>query len=399
MDFSLNEDQRAWQMKAREFAKNELRPHSIKRDQIPGPFDPWDWEIIEKGSKLGFRTMAVPKEWGGEGTDFVSQALVMAELAKADSAMSKAFSQNWKWSHLIANACTEDQKERFLKPFLADHRYVMGRGITEPNAGSDNRMPPEIDQKAGYRLHAERDGDDWILNGEKCFIANGSVGSLFFIDARTDPNVNIKDGGTLFLVPKSTPGFRIGKVFNKRGWRFYQNAELIFENARVPHANVIGSVGTGSVKAGGGDTTGGDLFGDLELSANAIGVCEDAIEMTLKYAYSQKRGGKPLIDSQLVQLKINEMSMLTEALRSFVMRIAWEHDQGRRSATGVLAVNYSSDVIQRVTKLNMEVHGAEGCMMNARVDKLVRDAMVWTHLAADTVLRMKAVSKIKPPVD
>ncbi|MBT4703747.1 MAG: acyl-CoA/acyl-ACP dehydrogenase [Rhodospirillaceae bacterium] len=399
MDFSLNEEQLAWQMKAREFAKNEIRPLSIKRDQIPGPFDPWDWDIIEKGSKLGFRTMAVPKEWGGEGTDFVTQALVMAELAKGDSAMSKAFSQNWKWSHLIANACTDDQKERFLKPFLADHRYVMGRGITEPNAGSDNRLPPEIDQKAGYRLHAERDGDEWILNGEKCFIANGSVGSLFFIDARTDPNANIKVGGTLFLVPKSTPGFRIGKIFNKRGWRFYQNAELIFENARVPHANVIGNVGTGSVKAGGGDTTGGDLFGDLELSSNAIGVCEDAIEMTLKYAYSQKRGGKPLIDNQLVQLKINEMSMLTEALRSFVMRIAWEHDQGQRSATGVLAVNYSTDVIQRVTRLNMEVHGAEGCMMNARVDKLVRDAMVWTHLAGDTGLRMKAVSKIKPPAE
>jgi alkylation response protein AidB-like acyl-CoA dehydrogenase len=121
--------------------------------------------------------------------------------------------------------------------------------------------------------------------------------------------------------------------------------------------------------------------------------------MTLRYAYFEKRGGKPLIDNQLVQLKINEMSMLTEALRSFVMRIAWEHDQGQRSATGVLAVNYSTDVIQRVTRLNMEVHGAEGCMMNARVDKLVRDAMVWTHLAGDTVLRMKAVSKIKPPVD
>jgi acyl-CoA dehydrogenase len=386
-------------MKAREFAKNEIRPLSVKRDQIPGPFDPWDWEIIEKGSKLGFRTMAVPNEWGGEGTDFVTQALVMAELAKGDSAMSKAFSQNWKWSHLIANACTDDQKERFLKPFLADHRYVMGRGITEPNAGSDNRMPPKIDQKAGYRLHAERDGDEWILNGEKCFIANGSVGSLFFIDARTNPDANITLGGTLFLVPKSTPGFRIGKIFNKRGWRFYQNAELIFENARVPHANVIGNVGTGSAEAGGGDTTGGDLFGDLELSANAIGVCEDAIEMTLRYAYFEKRGGKPLIDNQLVQLKINEMSMLTEALRSFVMRIAWEHDQGQRSATGVLAVNYSTDVIQRVTRLNMEVHGAEGCMMNARVDKLVRDAMVWTHLAGDTVLRMKAVSKIKPPVD
>ena len=397
MDFSLNEEQRGWQLKAREFSEKVIRPLSVKRDQIPGPFDPWDWDVIEQGSKLGFRTMAVPKKFGGPETDFVSQALVMIELAKGDSAMSKAFSQNWKWSHLIANACNDDQQERFLKPFMADHRYLIGRGITEPNSGSDNRLPPKIDSKAGYRLHAERDGDDWILNGEKCFIANGSVGSLFFLDARTDPNVEIKQGGTLFLVPKSTPGFRIGKIFNKRGWRFYQNAELIFENARVPHANVVGGVGTGSVKAGLGDTTGGDLFGDLELSSNAIGVCEDAIDMALRYAYTQKRGGKRLFDHQLVQLKINEMSMLTEALRSFVMRIAWEHDQGQRSATGVLAVNYSTDVIIRVTQLNMEIHGRKGGMMNARVDKLARDAMVWTHLAGDTVLRLKAVSKIKPP--
>ncbi len=397
MDFSLNEEQRGWQLKAREFSEKVIRPLSLERDQIPGPFDPWDWNVIEQGSKLGFRTMAVPKKFGGPETDFVSQALVMIELAKGDSAMSKAFSQNWKWSHLIANACNDDQKERFLKPFMADHRYLIGRGITEPNSGSDNRFPPTNDSKAGFRLHAERDGDEWVLNGEKCFIANGSVGSLFFLDARTDPTVDIKQGGTLFLVPKSTPGFRIGKKFNKRGWRFYQNAELIFENARVPHANVIGGVGTGSVKSGLGDTTGGDLFGDLELSSNAIGVCEDAIDMSLRYAYSQKRAGKRLFDHQLVQLKINEMSMLTEALRSFVMRIAWEHDQGQRSATGVLAVNYSTDVIIRVTKLNMEIHGREGGMMNARVDKLVRDAMVWTHLAGDTVLRLKAVSKIKPP--
>ncbi len=292
MDFSLNEEQRHWQSEARKFSDEELRPRSLERDQIEGGFAPWDWGIIEKGSRLGFRTLAVPKDWGGPGADFVSQALVMAELARGDSAMSKAFSQNWKWSHLIASACTHDQKERFLKPFLADHRYVMGRGITEPNAGSDNRMPPEDDPKAGYRLRAVRDGNDWILNGEKCFIANGSVGSLFFVDARTNPDVGIKQGGTLFLVPKSTPGFRIGKVFNKRGWRFYQNAELIFENARVPHANVVGDVGTGSVKAGKGDTTGGDIFGDLELAANALGVCDDACQMATGFSKTHKRAGK-----------------------------------------------------------------------------------------------------------
>ncbi len=395
MDFSLNEEQRHWQSEARKFAAEVLRPASVARDQIEGGFEPWDWDIIEAGSKLGFRTLAVSKEWGGPGADFVSQAIVMAELAKGDSAMSKAFSQNWKWSHLMSMACTDDQKNRFLKPFLANHRYVMGRGITEPNSGSDNRMPPESDPKAGYRLKAVQDGDEWVLNGEKCFIANGSVGSLFFVDARSNPDVNIKQGGTLFMVPKGTPGFRIGKVFNKRGWRFYQNAELIFENARLPKENIVGAVGTGSVKAGKGDTTGGDIFGDLELAANALGVCDDAVEMGMNYARTAKRAGKYLIEHQLVALRIHEMHMLTEALRSYVMRTAWQHDAGEHSANAGFVMNYSTDIIQRVTRLNMQVHGPEGCMVNARADKLVRDAMVWTHLAGDNVQRLKILKRLK----
>jgi alkylation response protein AidB-like acyl-CoA dehydrogenase len=337
----------------------------------------------------------VPKEWGGPGADFVTQAIVMAELARADSAISKAFSQNWKWSHLIAASCTREQKERFLKPFLADHKYLMGRGITEPNAGSDNRMPPPDAPKAGYRLKAERDGDEWVLNGEKCFIANGSVGSLFFVDARTNPEVNVRQGGTLFMVPKGTPGFRVGKVFNKRGWRFYQNAELIFENARVPHANVVGEV-NGGVRASAGDTTGGDIFGDLELAANAIGVCDDAIAMAWQFARTHKRGGKLVLEHQLVQLKLNQMHALTESLRSYVMRVAWERDQGGPvGANAGLAMNLSTDIIQRVTRLNMDIHGPEGCMMHARVDKLVRDAMVWTHLAGDTVQRVKILKRLQ----
>jgi alkylation response protein AidB-like acyl-CoA dehydrogenase len=395
MDFSLNEEQRGWQMEARRFADDEIRPLSLKRDQIADPKETWDWDLIEKGSRIGFRTLAVPKEWGGPGADFVTQAIVMAELARGDSAISKAFSQNWKWSHLIGASCTADQKERFLKPFLADHRYLMGRGITEPNAGSDNRLPPPDAPKAGYRLKAERDGDDWVLNGEKCFIANGSVGSLFFVDARTNPEVNVRQGGTLFMVPKTTPGFRVGKVFNKRGWRFYQNAELIFENARVPHANVVGEV-NGGVKASIGDTTGGDIFGDLELAANAIGVCDDAIQMAMSFAKTHKRAGKLLMEHQIVQLKLNEMHALTEALRSYVMRVAWERDQGGPvGANAGLAMNLSTDIIQKVTLLNMDVHGAEGCMMNARVDKLVRDAMVWTHLAGDTVQRVKILKRLQ----
>ena len=180
MDFSLNEEQRAWQMKARKFAQEEIRPVSLQRDQIADPRKTFDWELIKKGSKLGFRTAAVPKEWGGHGIDFVTQALVMAELAKGDSAISKAFSQCWKWSHLIAAVCTAGAEGAFLKPFLADDTFVLGKGITEPSAGSDNRLPPKDDPKAGVKLRAERHGDEWILNGEKAFIANGNVGKLFF---------------------------------------------------------------------------------------------------------------------------------------------------------------------------------------------------------------------------
>src|SRR6266542_4788443 len=385
MDFTLSNEQRSWQMKARKFAREEIRPISLARDAIEDPRQTFDWDIIRKGSKLGFRTMAVPREWGGHGTDFVTQALVMTELARADSAISKTFSQCWKWSHLIAASCSDDQKRRFLKPFLADDTFVLGKGISEHSAGSDNRLPPPDDPKAGLKLRAERRGDEWILNGEKAFIAHATIGKIFFIDARTDPNAPLKQGTTMFLVPRDTPGFRIGKVFNKSGWRFYQNGEMIFENARVPHANVVGQINASDMKnKAAGDRSGGDLFGDLELAANALGVYLEACELAMRHAHTVKQDGKMLFEQQTVQLKLNKMHMLTEALRAFVMRVAWEHDQKMNSGCAALAMNFSSDVIQEVTELNMDIHGGAGCTMNPAVDKLVRDAIIWTHLAGDS---------------
>jgi acyl-CoA dehydrogenase len=395
MDFTLSNEQRSWQMAARKFADEEIRPISLARDAIETARETFDWEIIKKGSKLGFRTMAVPKEWGGQGTDFVTQALVMTELAKADSAISKAFSQNWKWSHLISYACTEDQKQRFLPAFVADDTFVLGKGITEPSAGSDNRMPGD-DPKTGLKLKAERKGDEWILNGEKAFIANAPIGKLFFIDARTDATVAPKKGTSMFLVPSDTPGFRIGKVFNKSGWRFYQNGEMIFENARVPHANLVGEVGGAAQKTGGsgGDTTGGDLFGDLELAANGLGICDDACASALRYTKTEKQGGQVLFAQQNIQLQINKMFMLTEALRCFVMRVAWEHDMKVHSHNAGLAMNYSCDVVNEVSELYMEVRGANGFAMDHHTDKLVRDAFIWNHLAGDSVSRMKVARRL-----
>jgi alkylation response protein AidB-like acyl-CoA dehydrogenase len=391
VDFSLTPEQIEWRDKARKFAAEEIRPMSLERDRIEDPLDTWDWEIIKKGSKLGFRTAVVSKEQGGWGMDYVSQAIVMTELAKADSAISKAFSQCWKWSHLISQACTDDQKERFLKPFLEDDTYVIGFGQTESNGGSDNRMPPANDIRAGARLKAERDGDEWVLNGEKQFIANGSVGKLFFLYARTDSTVPLTEGVTIFMIEKGTPGFQHGKVYNKSGWRFYQNAELIFEDARIPDANRVGPVNGGLKKDG---DSSGDMFGDLELAANGLGIADDACESAIKLAQTREQGGRPLKDQQLVALKIGRMKMLTEALRSYVLRVAWEHDQKIHSTNAGLAMNLATDTIQEVAELAMDVFDRGGAAMDPHAEKLARDTFIWSHLAGDSVQRLKVCGRV-----
>ena len=392
MDFSLNEEQTAWQMKARKFAQEEIAPVSLARDAIADPAGTIDWELIKKGSKLGFRTAVVAKDQGGHGIDFVTQALVMAELAKADSAASKTFSQCWKWSHLIAAVCTDDQRERFLKPFLADDTFVLGSGQTEANSGSDNRLPPPGDPKVGTRLRAERDGDDWVLNGEKQFIANGNIAKAFFLTVRTDFSVHFSEGCTMLLVSSDTPGFSRGKVYNKSGWRFYQNGEMVFQDARVPVVNQIGET-NGALRRSEGDSS-GDMFGDLELAANGLGICDAACEAALNLARTHISGGQPLGEQQLVRLKIGRMNMLTEALRSYVMRVAWEHDQKVHSNNAGLAMNLSTDTIQEVAELNMDIHDHAGAPMDRDVDKLVRDSFIWSHLAGDSVQRLKVAGRV-----
>jgi alkylation response protein AidB-like acyl-CoA dehydrogenase len=188
--------------------------------------------------------------------------------------------------------------------------------------------------------------------------------------------------------------FLRGKAFEFRpqAWtsRFYQNAELVFEDARVPHANVVGEI-NGGMKVRSGKSA---EFNDFELAANALGVCDAACEYAIAFAKKERRGGRLLWDHQLVQLKVNEMHALTETLRSFVMRVGWEMDHHVQSANPVLVMNYAEEAIQRVTRLNLEIHAAHGGTVSAMADKLVRDGIIWTHLAGDATQRLKAVRRL-----
>jgi butyryl-CoA dehydrogenase len=196
-------------------------------------------------------------------------------------------------------------------------------------------------------------------------------------------------------VPRSTPGFRHGKVFNKSGWRFYQNAELIFENARVPMTNLIGEV-NGALRRREGEV-GGDIFGDLELAANGLGICDAACDKVIAVARTRSQGGKPLKDQQLIQLKIGRMKMLTEALRSYVLRVAWEHDQKIHSTNPGLAMNLATDYIQEVAEIGLDVFDRAGLAADRGADKLVRDTFIWSHLAGDTVQRLKVAGRVLQP--
>src|SRR5262249_5806067 len=154
------------------------------------------------------------------------------------------------------------------------------------------------------------------------------------------------------------------------GWRFYQNGEMIFENARVPHANVVGAVSGSDMKTHqAGDRTGGDLFGDLELAANALGVRDGACGIAVTPARNKTQGRRILFEQQAVHLKLNRMHLVTEGLRSFVMRVAGEHDHKVHSANAGLAMNFSTDVIQEVTELNLDLHAGTG-VFDRRADKL-----------------------------
>ena len=392
MDFTLTDEHRALQQMARDFAEKEIRPISAERDLIPEPRETFDWEIIKKGSALGLRTLAVPERFGGPGVDRLGQVLVILELARVDGAISKTFSQNWKFTPFLTELANDEQRERFLTPFLENDTFMLASAGTEPDAGSDNRMPPD-DPKAGYRTSGVRDGDDWVINGMKHFIANGGVASLYFTLVRTDFSVPVNRGTTMLMVPSNTPGFRIGRTHNKIGWRIYQNAELIYEDCRVPDANRLLEINEGR----GNKRMGIASFNDEELSANALGIAQAAFEHALEHARNRVQGGKPIIEHQAIAIKLADMYMRLEAGRSYLYQVvANENGSGGdfEGASKQLLKTFATEVVQSVTKNAVEIFGGMGVMRDAPVEKLMRDASIFTHLAGDSVQMLKAAKKL-----
>ncbi len=394
MHQELNDEHRALQEMARDFAEKEIIPVAAERDRIQDPAETFSPELIKKGSVLGLRTLAVPEEFGGPGVDLMGQVLVILELARGDGGVAKTFSQCWKWTPMICRLATDEQRERFLPQFLEDDLYLLGMGGSEPGAGSDNRMPPPEDPTAGWKTAAVKDGNEYVINGMKHFIANGGVAKLYIIRTRTNPKVPISEGTTMFFVPADTPGFTIGRRHDKIGWRFYQNAELIFQDCRVPQENLLGELNKGKHDSSERFVS----FNDVELAANVIGISQAAFEHALDHARNRVQGGKPIIGHQSIALKLSDMYMRLEAAKSYLFKVV-ESDQEEgaefESSSKQLMKVFATECALQITRLAVEIFGGSGVMRDAPVEKLLRDANVFPHLAADSIMNLKAAAKLQ----
>ncbi len=355
VDFRLTEEQEAVRRLAREFALNEMRPVARHYDET----EEFPWPIVEKAHEIGLLNSLIPEEYGGPGADKLTECLIAEELFYGCAGMGTSLMANNLALTPIILAGTEEQKRRFLTPFV--EKPILGAFcLTEPEAGSD---------AASLRTRAVRDGDSYILNGTKQFITNGSVASYYVVFATVNPELRHR-GITAFVVPRETPGISIGKVEHKMGQRASDTAQVVFENVRVPVENRLGEEGEGWKIAM--MTLDASRPG---IAASAVGIAQAAFDDARRYALERKQFGQPIAQFQAIQFMLADMAIKIETARLAVWKAAWLWDTGQPSSmASSIAKAYATDVAMQVTTDAVQIFGGYGYTREFLVEKYMRDA-------------------------
>jgi len=360
MDFTLTESQKAVQDLAQSFAEKEMRPVVMKYDESQD----FPFEIVSKLAQLGFMGITVPDELGGAGLTELEAIVIIEELAKVDPsvALTVASHNSLCTGHIMAFA-NDDQKKKYV-PDLASGRKLGAWGLTEPSSGSD---------AGGMKTLATRNGSDWILNGSKTFITQGSVGSTYVVMAHTERGKG-KESISAFILEKGMKGFSVGKKENKLGMRCSDTATLVFENVRVPGENLIGKVGEGFKEA---------LAvldgGRIGIAALSVGIAQAALEASVKYAKERTQFGKTLGEFQAIQWKLADMATEISAARLLTQRAAWMKTKGMNINLAVAQAKYfASEAAVRATNEAVQIHGGYGLIKEFPVEKLYRDVKLMT---------------------
>lgn len=358
MDFNLTEEQEAIKTMVREFAENEIEPIAADIDKsMEFPI-----ENVKKMGKVGFMGMMVPPEYGGAGAGAISYVTAIQEVSKVCASTGVIMSVNNSLvCHPLLAYGTEEQKQKFLKP-LASGEKLGAFGLTEPGAGTD---------ASAQATTAVLDGDEYVLNGSKVFITNGSDADTFIVFAMTDKSQGTR-GISAFIVEKDTPGFTLGKYEDKLGIRASGQVELFFSDCRIPKENLLGKEGAGFKIAMG--TLDGGRIG---IAAQAVGIAQAALEESIKYSKERVQFGRPIATKQAIQWMIADMASRIEAARLLLYRAAAAKDAGKRySYEAAMAKLVASEAAMDVTTKAIQIHGGYGYTKDYPVERFFRDAKI-----------------------
>ena len=342
----------------REFTINEVAPiaHEIDEEER------FPYETVEKMTKCGMLGIPFPKEYGGEGGDYLGYAMAVEELSKACGTTGVIVSAHTSLGAApIFQFGSEEQKQKFLTP-LAKGERLGAFGLTEPNAGTD---------AAGQQTTAVLDGDNYILNGTKIFITNAGPAEIYVVMAMTDKSKGTR-GISAFIVEKGTEGFSIGKKEKKLGIRGSATCELIFENCRIPKENLLGKEGQGFKIAM--KTLDGGRIG---IAAQALGIAQGALDTTVDYVKGRKQFGRSISSFQNTQFELANMKTKIEAARHLVYEAAKKKDEGNSySVEAAMAKLYAAEVAVEVTTKAVQLHGGYGYTREYDVERMMRDAKI-----------------------
>ncbi len=348
----------------RKIAEERIVPRAGEIDKT-GEY-PWDLlELFKQQDLLG---LSVPEEYGGSGADMLTYCLVVEEVARACASTSLIIAAQELGLMPILLGGSEEQKRKYL-PKIAKGEYICAFGLTEPNAGSD---------AGGIRTRARREGDEYVLNGNKCFITNGGIADVYVIFAKTGPDAGLK-GISAFIVEKDIPGFSVGKQEDKMGIKGSATAELILEDVRVPAANLLKREGAGF----------GIAMQTLDMTrpgigAQALGIAQGALDCAVAYARERKQFGQTIGSFQAIQFMLADMSTRVEAARQLLYKSA--SLIGNSKELGVapsevtrfsaMAKLFASDTAMQVTTDAVQILGGYGYMKEYPVERMMRDAKI-----------------------
>ena len=358
MDFMLTEEQKNLKAKARDFAIREVLPVARKYDES----EEFPLPVIKKAWEEKLLNLGIPKEYGGQGYGLLDACLVVEEISSACPGMATSIFDNNLGAEPIVIGGTDEQKERILRELVNEFKLI-AFATSEPTMGSD---------VAGMKCRAEKDGDEYILNGAKFWITNGGYADYITVFATEDPEKKHKGIGA-FIVDTKTEGVKLGKHIPKLGQRASNTVAVALKNVRIPKENVLAKPGRGFV-------LGMQTFAHTRpaIGAFCVGCARSAMEYSIDYAQKREAFGRTIDNYQVIQEKIANMYKDIEAARLLTYKAAWEADQGfDNNMSSAIAKAFASDVAMNVTTEAVQIYGGYGYLRTYPVEKLFRDAKLY----------------------